>query len=611
MLPDPRNLADRLTGHALRNARLRERSLERAAKAPPLSRLVVRLRAEVLGLTRLECARLAGISRGALRDLELGVHTPTRQTLQQFLALCEQRGIPREHTEELRRLYAGAGETLEEFLGRLELRAGSSRELARRVGISPTTLWEYRRGNFPLPFSLLRELCKAVGEDVRQAEDLWHEAARRRFRQRGLPEAWAELCVLCTRAGHAESHLLGLGVSTGALRRLRYLELPPWEEVAEAARALCQGDQEYRQLEALWQRDEAHQERLNGSGFGGQLKRLRERQGIERRELADLFRVGGKKPARIIKHIEEDGLYSAQAYPAGLAALLAAQPKDQARLLRLWRQRRSLFHRRRRPETRTELRLAREMYGFEPRDMEEILGYTSLEYQKIERGVTALPESALQRILDAVHRAGQRRVEGLLRQREELAVQSQAWQAPASLRDLFARLAVREGGVLPLARLLRRAGVRGLWAGRLRAIIEGEDVPAWPVVVQVGRACKVVDLTAVHDDWRERYREQLQRMYRSPLGVELRLLIGEVAVTLRELSPRLGFNYSVLIREFQRLDRDEPLRWFHVERLLHVLGLPREGERWREIRALWSTAESRRKGQRPDRRNGSPPSSSL
>jgi transcriptional regulator with XRE-family HTH domain len=601
---DPSNSADRLTGHALRNARLRQRSLERSAAAPPLAQRVVRLRADVLGLTRLECARLSGISRGALRDLELGIHTPTRQTLQQFLAFCEQRGVAPGRLEELRRLYAGAGDTLEEFLGRLELRAGSSRELARRVGISPTTLWEYRRGNFPLPLDLLRLLCKAVGEDAARAEALWHAAARQRFRDRGLPEAWAELYVLCARAGHPESHLPQLGVSTSALRRLRYLELPPWEEVAAAARELCHNDQEYRALQRLWLRDEAEQERLNGDGFGGQLKRLRQRQGIERRELADLFGVGGKKPARIIKHIEEDGLYSARAYPAGLAALLSGRATEQARLLKLWQERRRQFHRRRRPETRTELRLARELYGFEPRDLEAVLGYSSLEYQKIERGVTALHEAALQRILEAVHQAGRRRVEELLRQRQAQTAERQAWQAPVSVCDLVARLARREGGVLPLARLLRRAGVRGLWAGRLRAILQGEEVPAWPVLAGVGQACDVADLTAVYADWYERYRAQLQRLYRSPLGVELRLLIGEVATTLRDLSPRLGFNYSVLVREFQRLDRDEPLKWFHVERLLRVLGLTPEGPRWREIRALWSTAESRYKAPRPERRNG-------
>src|SRR5262245_11141073 len=239
MPPDPSNPVDRLTGHALRNARLRQRSLERSTAAPPLARRVVRLRADVLGLTRLECARLSGISRGALRDLELGVHTPTRQTLQQFLSFCEQRGVAAQELEELRRLYTGEGANLEELLGRLELRAGSSRELARRIGISPTTLWEYRRGNFPLPLGLLRRLCKAVGEDAGHAEALWHADARRRFLERGLPAAWAELCVLCARAGHAESHLLCLGVSTSALRRLRYLDLPPWGEVEPAARALC------------------------------------------------------------------------------------------------------------------------------------------------------------------------------------------------------------------------------------------------------------------------------------------------------------------------------------------------------------------------------------
>lgn len=604
MPPDSSNLADRLTGHALRNAHLRQRSLARALSAPPLVRLVVRLRAEVLGLTRLECARLSGISRGALRDLELGIHVPSRQTLQQFLAFCEQRGIDAPDLEELRRLYAGAGDTLEEFLGRLELRAGSSRELARRVGISATTLWEYRRGNFPLPLDLLRRLCKAAGEDSTRAEQLWHEATRQRFLDRGLPEAWAELCVLCNRAGHTEGHLLRLGVSTTAFRRLRYLELPAWGEVADAARRLCRDDAEYRAVQRLWEGNRAEQQVQNGDGFGGQLKRLRERQGIDRRDLADLFGVGGKKPARIIKHIEEDGLYSAQAYPAGLAALLAGKPAERDRLLRLWCERRSHFHQRRRPETRTDLRLVREMYGFGLRDVEAILGYTSLEYQKIERGVTVLQPTALQRIADALHRAGQRRVEDLLRQRAAREAAQQAWRSPQTVREMIVLLAQREGGILPLGRLLRQAGVTGLWAGRLRAVAQGLDVPAWPVVARIAQACEVADLEAVRRDWDECYRSRLQRHFPSPLGVELRLLIGEVATTLRDLSPRLGFNYSVLIREFQRLDRDEPIRWFHVERLLRVIGVAPESERWKEIRALWSTAEARRKARRPDRRNG-------
>src|SRR5262249_25771224 len=158
------------TGHALRNAHLRERALARARTAPPLAQAVVNIRAGVLRLTRLECARRAGISRGALRDLELGVHNPTRQTLQQFMTFCQRQRVGPAHLEEWRRLYAGAGDTLPQLVARLELRAGSSRELARRVGISPTTLWEYRRGNFPLPLVLLQRLCRAAGEDCAHAE---------------------------------------------------------------------------------------------------------------------------------------------------------------------------------------------------------------------------------------------------------------------------------------------------------------------------------------------------------------------------------------------------------------------------------------------------------
>src|SRR5439155_22524393 len=155
---DSANPAERLTGHALRNAHLRQRALARAETASPLARLVVKIRAELLGLTRLELARRSGMSRGTLRDLELGVHKPTRRILQQFVAFCRRAHVHPEQLEELHRLYAGRGETLEERIARLELLAGSPRELARRVGISPATLWEYRRGNFPLPLPLWQRL---------------------------------------------------------------------------------------------------------------------------------------------------------------------------------------------------------------------------------------------------------------------------------------------------------------------------------------------------------------------------------------------------------------------------------------------------------------------
>src|SRR5262249_19107753 len=196
----------------LRNARLRQRALARAETVPPLGRLVVRIRAATLGLTRLELSRRSGIRRGTLRDLELGVHTPTRRIMHQFVAFCQRAGVAPEELEELRRLYAGPGETLEQVIGRLELRAGSPRELARRVGISPATLWEYRRGNFPLPLPLLRQLHAAVGESPAAAERLWHEAERRRLLGRGYPEALAEFWTRCAREGYAERQLLKAGL---------------------------------------------------------------------------------------------------------------------------------------------------------------------------------------------------------------------------------------------------------------------------------------------------------------------------------------------------------------------------------------------------------------
>src|SRR5262249_18437246 len=152
-------------------------------------------------------------------------------------------------------------------------------------------------------------------------------------------------------------------------------------------------------------------------GFGPGVHLLRKRRGVSRRELADLFGVGGKKPARIIKHVEEDGFYSARAYPAGLVAVLTEDEAERERLLVLWRERRSHFHQRHRPETRVDLRLAREQYGFDLADMNPLLGYSSLEYQKIERGVTPLRDAARQRILEAITLVGQGKIEALLQWR--------------------------------------------------------------------------------------------------------------------------------------------------------------------------------------------------
>src|SRR6516162_5290504 len=215
---DPQNHAEPLTGHALRNAHLRQRALARAETVGPLARLVVRIRAETLGLTRLEFARRSGISRGTLRDLELGVHVPTRRILQQFMDFSRACGVAADHLEEVYNLYAGAEGGLRQLIARMELRAGSPAELARRTGISAATLWEYRRGNFPLPLAILRRLCQAVGQDLGPAEKLWHQAERQRFLARGYPPALAEFWTLCEREGYAEKHLASLGLSTAALR---------------------------------------------------------------------------------------------------------------------------------------------------------------------------------------------------------------------------------------------------------------------------------------------------------------------------------------------------------------------------------------------------------
>jgi transcriptional regulator with XRE-family HTH domain len=592
---ESRHFAEPLKGHALRNAHLRQRSLARAETAPPLARALVHIRADLLGMTRLEFVRRSGISRGTLRDVELGIHVPTRRVLQRFVSFCQKCSVAPERLEELRRLYAGSGATLREFIARLELKAGSSRELARSVGISPATLWEYKRGNFPLPVDLLRKLCRAVGQDSVLGEALWHETERRRLLDRGYPEALAEFWVLCARSGRAEKHLPALGLSTTTVRRLRYLEIVPWKCVAEVARVLCRNEAELTALKTLWERDELRQRDLPKDGFGPGVHLLRKQRGVSRRELADLFGVGGKKPARIIKHVEEDGFYSARAYPAGLVAVLTEDEAERERLLALWRERRSHFHQRHRPETRVDLRLAREQYGFDLGDMKPLLGYSSLEYQKIERGVTPLRDAAHQRILEAITLVGQGKIEALLQWRSACESERDAWRSPATVADLIELLAQREGGLIPLTRLLRRAGLKGLWTARLRALARGADVPPWTVLEGIARAGGVSDVLEVRRDWYRRYRDWLRSWCASPLGVELRLLIAETAPTLRAFSPRLGFNYSVLVRDMQRIDRDEHVKWFHVERILRAAGLPPEDDRWREIHALWYTAGDRKK----------------
>jgi transcriptional regulator with XRE-family HTH domain len=587
MSREPSNFSVRLAGHALRNANLRARALVRAQEAPPLARALVTLRADVLGMTRLEFARRSGMSRGTLRDLELGIHIPARRTLQQFVDFCRGCAVAAEHLDEICQLYTGAGEGLGQWLGRLELRAGSAAALARRAGISAAALWEYRRGNFPLPLAVLRRLCQVSGEDAGPVEVVWFEVERQRFLSRGYPAPLAEFWALCARAGYAERGLPALGLSTAALRRLRYLELPAWQEVARAAQTLCRDAGELAHLQSLWQAEERVQPNRLPDAFGALVQQFRKRLGLQRRQVTDLFGIGGKKPAQLLQSIEEEGCYSAQAYPAGLAALLTDGDAELAQMRALWEERRARFHRRHRPETRLDFRLTRELYGFEYNDMEPILGYSALEYQRLERGVGALAESARARILDAIERAGRRKLDALLQKRDARCVQCVAWRTPPTVRGLIARLAEREGGILPLKRFLRKAGVKGCGAAWLRAVGRGEEVPPWPILERLARTCGVPELDAVRDDWREQYRARLQRRGAGPLGIEVRLLIAETAPTCRCFSKRLGVNPSVLIRVLQRMDQGKPLPWHHLERILRAAGITAHERRWEQIHAWW------------------------
>jgi transcriptional regulator with XRE-family HTH domain len=584
----------KLTGHALRNAGLRERSLKRAQTAPPLARMLVTIRARELGMTRLEFARKSGISRGTLRDLELGIHSPTRRLLQRLLNFYQKCKVEPALLEEVRRIYAGPRGTLHELLSWMEVEVGSAHDLARRVGISPSTLWEYRRGRFPLPLTLLREICEAAGEDPTQAEPLWMEAERRRLLERGYPEALAEFWALCHRAGRAEKDLPRLGVGTAALRKLRYLELPPWDHVCRAAKALCRNDQELAALKKLWVSGERAELDQPIDGFGLRLQQLRKRRGISRREIADLFGIGGKKPAQSVKHIEESGAYSANAYPAGLAAVLSDDANECAELVRRWEERRTRFLLRHRPETWIALRLRREAYGFGIRDMEAILGYSPVEYQRIERGVARLNEAAKTRVLAAVERAGERRVAELLEQRRAEQERRAGWRAPSSIMAMVGLLVEREGGLVPLTRSLKRAGVSGIWPGRIKAIAAGTEVPPWPVVERIGKACGVADLAGVRDDWELSYRRRLESLGLSPLGVEVRLLIGAAADSARALSPRLGVSYPVLTRDLQRMDCGKPVRWQAVERILRAAAVDPNGAAWGRIEAWWHGSARRR-----------------
>jgi transcriptional regulator with XRE-family HTH domain len=576
-----------LRGHALRNANLCERALRRAQDANPLAHALVRIRAETLRMTRLALSRQSGVPRGTLRDLELGVHRPTRRIFLRVLSFFRERGVPACQLDHLENLYLGEHDPWSQLLRRLELQAGSARDLAIRVGLSPSAWWQCTQGNIPIPFSLLERLCAAVGEPLAEAEPLWLLQERKRLRQRGYPEALAELWALAHRQGYAEKHLLELGIRTAVMRRLRYLEVPAWSEVAEVARRLCRDDSEWQRLRDLWQRDEEHHPLQEADAFGPQLLQLREQQEISRRELSDLFAVGGKKPAQVIAAIEEKGCYSRRAYPAGLVAILTSDREQQQHLRQLWEQRRNTFHRRRHPWIRIELRLCCEWYGLGAGEIEPALGYTWGQYQQLERSLLRLTEAGYQRTLAALEQAGQHRVGSLLAQRANQQRQRLTWQAPPSAPALIEMLAQREGGLIPLARLLKNASVRRVWPDRLRTIARGGEVPAWPVLEEIARVGAVRDVRAVHADWRTRYRQQLEQGHHSILGVELRLLIAEQTTSLREFSDRLAFHASLLTRLLQRVDANQPVRWPAIEAILQGAGVTQEDQPWQTIHAWW------------------------
>jgi transcriptional regulator with XRE-family HTH domain len=367
--------------------------------------------------------------------------------------------------------------------------------------------------------------------------------------------------------------------------------VPPWAQVAKAAQSLCRGDAELQALQRLWIKCERDRP---GDPFGERIRQLRQQCGIERREIADLFGIGGKKPAQSVKHIEEGGAYSAHAYPAGLAAILTDNADERGDLVRQWENRRARFLLRHRPETWVELRLRREAFGFSIRDMEAILGYSPLEFQRIERGVARLTPPAQARVLAALERAGERRVTELLAQRKAEQTRRAGWRAPASVVDMISLLIEREGGLVPLARSLKRAGVHGIWPGRIKAIAAGSEVPPWPVLGQIARGCGVVDVTVVHRDWQARYRGMLEREGLSPLGVEVRLVIGETVASARALSPRMRISYPVLIRDLQRMDCGKAVRWDAIERILTAAHADPDGPAWARVEAWWLSTARRR-----------------
>ena len=234
-----------------------------------------------------------------------------------------------------------------------------------------------------------------------------------------------------------------------------------------------------------------------------------------------------------------------------------------------------------------DLRMHREFFGFNINDAARVLGYTSLEYQKIERGIEQLSDSARTRILKALSESGYEKVGEIFQRRSQRDMKRVAWKSPGSVSEMIRLLAVREGGLVPLSRKLRDAKLSGISPPRLRSYLQEEETPSWSLLHEIAESCGVKNLGDVHINWIHRYREQLNQKSDSSLAVELRLLIAEVAPTLRAFAKRLPFNYSVLLRDLYRVEGHEPIKWPHIERLLRAAGLPSSSERWRVLVRLW------------------------
>ena len=301
--------------------------------------------------------------------------------------------------------------------------------------------------------------------------------------------------------------------------------------------------------------------------------------------MADLFGVGGKKPAQLIQSIEEKGCYSAGPTLPGWRPCCAPNRTTGGVCWRCGRSGEAIS-----PPASAgdaiESALARRLYGFEHRDMEAILAYTPVEYQKIERGVGPLSDAGRARILEAVHRAGQRRVETLLKARDQRDLEREAgasrrrcrpwspcWPPVKEVHSPDTISAPCQGYQL----LARPAAVDRPGTG---------SAPLAPGY-KIGLVCGVPDLSTVLDDWREQYRRRLQVAGCSPPWPEVRLLIAEVATTARAFSRRLGLNPSVLVRDLQRLDKGKGVKWFHVERILTAAGVAPHERRWEQIHAWW------------------------